>query len=78
MFIISKIISDGENNFTQSKYNKIQKISAKNMLLFFAKNKCKSAYMGYSSITWCRPERYANSKLIIKLIFILYKTRVTI
>ena len=77
MFILSKIISDGENNFTQNKYNKIKKISAKNML-FFAKNKCKSANIGYSSITWCRPERYANSKLIIKLIFILYKTRVTI
>ena len=30
MFIISKIISDGENNFTQNKYNKLQKISAKN------------------------------------------------
>ena len=26
MFIISKIISDGENNFTQNKYNKLQKI----------------------------------------------------
>ena len=24
-----KIISDGENNFTQNKYNKLQKISAK-------------------------------------------------
>ena len=31
MFIISKIISDGENNFTQNKYNiELQKISAKN------------------------------------------------
>ena len=30
MFIIGKIISDGETNFTQHKYYKLQKISAKN------------------------------------------------
>ena len=36
MFIIGKIISDGETNFTQHKYNKLQKIRAK----------CKSANMG--------------------------------
>ena len=42
MFIISKIISDGENNFTQNKYNKFQKIRAKKNA-FFAQNKCKSA-----------------------------------
>ena len=30
MFSISKNISDGENYFTQNKYNKLQKISAKN------------------------------------------------
>ena len=30
MFIIGKIISNGETNFTQHKYNKLQKISAKN------------------------------------------------
>ena len=30
MFIIVKVISDGETNFTQHKYNKLQKISAKN------------------------------------------------
>ena len=30
MFIIGKIISDGETNFTQHKDNKLQKISAKN------------------------------------------------
>ena len=30
MFIIGKIISDGEINFTQHKYNKLQKRSAKN------------------------------------------------
>ena len=28
MFIIGKIISDGETNLTQRKYNKLQKISA--------------------------------------------------
>ena len=43
MFIISKIISNGENNYTQSKYNKLQKISAKNLCFFPSKNKCKSA-----------------------------------
>ena len=37
-----KIISDGENNFTQNNYNKLQKISAKNKY-FFEKNKCKIA-----------------------------------
>ena len=30
MFIIGKIISDGETNFTQHKHNKLQKTSAKN------------------------------------------------
>ena len=30
MFIIGKIISDGETNFTQPKYNNLPKISAKN------------------------------------------------
>ena len=30
MFIIGKIISDGETNFTQHKYNKLQKIRAEN------------------------------------------------
>ena len=34
MFIISKIISDGENNFTQNKYNKLQKISVF-LIIFF-------------------------------------------
>ena len=28
MFIIGKIISDGETDFTQNKYNKLHKISA--------------------------------------------------
>ena len=32
-----KIISDGENNFTLNKYNKLQKISAKNIYFFVAK-----------------------------------------
>ena len=30
MFIIGKIMSDGETNFTQHKDNKLQNISAKN------------------------------------------------
>ena len=30
MFLIGKIISDGETKFTQQEYNKLQKISAKN------------------------------------------------
>ena len=74
-----KIISDGDNNFTKNKYNKLQKISAKNVC--FAKNKCKSANMGSSTVQLygtCRPDRYSNSKLIIKTYFILYKTHVTI
>ena len=45
-----KIISDGENNFTQNKYNKLQIISAKNKCVFFAENKCKSANMGSSTV----------------------------
>ena len=45
MFIISKIISDGENNFTQNKYNKLPKISD-----VFAQNKCKSANKGSSRV----------------------------
>ena len=49
MFIISKIISDRENYFTQNKYNKLQKIIAKNRC-FFAQNKCNSANMGSSTV----------------------------
>ena len=30
MFIIGKIISDGETKFTQNEYNKLQKISCEN------------------------------------------------
>ena len=56
MFIIGKVISDGETNFTQ--YNKLQKISAKN------RAKCESANgIIYSSI---KPDRYSSSKLIKK------------
>ena len=44
MFIIGKIISDGETNFTQHKYNKLQKISAKIRAM------CKSANMGSSTV----------------------------
>ena len=39
-----KIISDRENNLTQNKCNKLQKISA-----FFAQDKCISANMGSST-----------------------------
>ena len=44
-----KIIHDGENNFTQNKYNKLQKISVKNKC-FLEKNKCKSTNMGSSTV----------------------------
>ena len=39
------MISDGENNFTQNTYDKLQKISDKKSC-FWEKNKCKSANMG--------------------------------
>ena len=65
---LAKIISDGENNFTQNKYNKSPKISAENKCFFRKKNKCKYGII-YSSITWCGPDKYANSKLIIKTYF---------
>ena len=45
-----KVISDLENNFTRNKYNKLQKLSAKKKYFFFAKNKCKSANMGSSTV----------------------------
>ena len=67
MFIISKIISDVENNFTQNKYNQLQKISAKNKCVLFAKNKCKSANMG--SFTVQLHGVYSSSILIIKTYF---------
>ena len=44
MFIIGKVISDGETNFTQHQYNKLQKISAKK------RDKCDSANMGSSTV----------------------------
>ena len=44
-----KIIPDGENNFTQNKYNKLQK-TLKNKWIFYKKNKCKSAKMGSSTV----------------------------
>ena len=47
-----KIISDGEINFKQNKYNKLQKISGKNKCFFSQKNKCKYGII-YSSITVC-------------------------
>ena len=61
MFIIGKIISDVEINFIQHKYNKLQKISAKNKS---SVQKCKYGII-YSLIKWCRPDRYSSSKLII-------------
>ena len=45
-----KMISDGENNFTQNKYKKLQKICAKNKCFFFSKNKCKSANIWSSTV----------------------------
>ena len=62
-----KIIPDRENNFTQNKYNKLPKISAKKMF-FFPKNKCKSAINSVFKFK-------IDYK---KLLFILYKTHVTI
>ena len=46
---VVKIISDGENNFTQNKYNKLQKRSASKKC-FFAKIKFKGANMGSSTV----------------------------
>ena len=43
MFIIGKIISDGEINFTQHKYNKLQKVLK-------IRAKFKSANMGSSTV----------------------------
>ena len=48
-FLIQDWVYKIENNFTQNKYNKLQKIRAKNMW-FFAKNKCKSVNMGSSTV----------------------------
>ena len=64
MFIIGKIISDGETNFTQHKYNKLQKISAEN----------KSKVQIWDHLQFnlklpaetYRPDRYSSSKFIIK------------
>ena len=60
---LGKIISGGENNFKQNKYNKLQKISA-----FFEKNKCKRANMGSSTV------HLINTQIqnrLLKLIFII-------
>ena len=69
-----KIVSDGENNFTQNRYNKLQKISAKNMC-FFVKNKCKSANMGSSTVQLHGVDLIDMKiqNLLCKFIFILYK-----
>ena len=71
MFIVSKIISDGDNNFTWNKYNKLQKISVKNKWSF-AQNKCKSANMVGSSTVQLHGVDLINiqiQKLIIKTYF---------
>ena len=44
-FLIQDSLYKIESNFTQNKYNKLKKISAKNKW-FFAKHKCKSENMG--------------------------------
>ena len=50
-----KIISDREYNFMKNKYNKLQKISAKNQCFFLQKISAKVQIWNhpYSSITWC-------------------------
>ena len=74
-----KIISDGDNNFTQNKHNKLQKTSAKNKW-FFAKNKCKTANMGSSTVHSHGVDLIDMQiqNLLWKPIFILCKTHVTI
>ena len=67
MFITGKIISEGETKFTQHENNKLQKISAKNKSKV---QKCKYGII-YSSIKWCRPDRYSSSKFDYKNI-VLY------
>ena len=47
-FLIQDWVNKIENNFTQNKYNKLQKISAKNKW-FLAKNKSKHANIGSST-----------------------------
>ena len=42
MFIIGKIVSDGETKFTQHEYNKLKKIKIR--------AKCKSANRGSSTV----------------------------
>ena len=70
-----KIIPDGENNFTRNRYNKLQKISAKNKY-FFAKHKCKIANMGSSTVQLHGVDLIDMQikNWLKKLIFILYKT----
>ena len=50
-----KLISDGEINFKQNKYNKLKKISAK-MSAFSVKNKCKYG-ITYCPITVCLQDK---------------------
>ena len=62
-----KMISDVENNFMQNNCNKCMKY--RNILPNH--KKCQYGII-YSSFTWCRPDRYKNSRLIIKNKFLYY------
>ena len=71
MFINSKnYVWRRENNFTQNKYNKLQKIRLK-ISAFVAKNKCKSANLGSSTVQLQVVDQIdiPSSKLIIKTYF---------
>ena len=72
-----KIISDGENNFTQNKYNKLLKISVKKKWINFAKNKCKGANMGSSAVQLHGVDLidFQIQNWLYKLIFIYYVKR---
>ena len=73
-----KIVSDGVNNFTQNKYNKLQKISAQNKCFFL--NKWKGANLGSSEVQLHGVDLIDMQiqNRLYELIFILYKTNVTI
>ena len=50
MFIICKNISDGENNFTQNKYNRVAKKWVLKISAFFNKISAKIEIMGSSTV----------------------------
>ena len=69
--LLVKIIPDGENNFTQNKYNKLQKINVN----FFFSHICKSANMGSSTVQLhvvCLIDMQTQN-LLLKLIFYYIK-----